>query len=165
MEQALSELIKEVIKSIRRPVTAWCQARMQRRAMLTALAALSNQESRLLDYCVSRKRKAVLLPMMRTEAKVAAGLCQKHIMEKATGENDYYAWPHTIPDIAWKEHRKRPKSTSNDPSDEENWAYLDKLTSGDARILAELFESGPLETSYEKLLSRRACRGFRASVP
>jgi len=84
-------------------VQEWWRTRKHRAIMLAQLDSLSKEEKLLLAYCVSRKRRTLLLVLFSTPANVAAGLSQKGLIQPAMGTQNTNAWPHTIPAFVWEE--------------------------------------------------------------
>jgi hypothetical protein len=117
----------------------WC-ARKHRAIMLAQLDSLSKEEKLLLAYCVSRKRRTLLLDLNSTPANVAAGLSQKGLMQPAMGTQNIFAWPHTVPTFVWEEIVVRyadfmnPQSAAAVEWEHRLFQKLDWSTSGQDRF-------------------------------
>lgn len=73
--------------------------RKLRREILSCVNSLSQNESRLLAYCVYRGQRTIPLPITNS---TAVSLRQKGILEQAGGTGSALAWPYTIPSFVWK---------------------------------------------------------------
>jgi len=82
-------------------IVRWWRRRIAIRQTVESLDSLSVDERMLLGYCAYRKRRTVLLQLTSAEANCAHGLCQKGLMEEASGEGSLLGWPYTIPSDVW----------------------------------------------------------------
>jgi len=97
-------------------VLRWWRRREALREIVEALDSLSDDERMLLGYCAYRNRRTVLLQVTGAEANCAHGLCQKGLMEGASGGGSILGWPHTIPSAVWPHVVSRRDSLLGD-----NW--------------------------------------------
>ena len=117
------------------PVIRLWKRRQAIRAVINSLDSLSSGERILLGYCAWRNKRTVLLSLGSTAGKVAEGLCQKRIMEKAFGSQSVLAWPFTIAAYVWPEVQKRidtilGEGWKDDLNVMRQLIRLDKQTSG-----------------------------------
>jgi len=88
-----AQLVPSLLLQVRR--------RRAKREMLKSLDSLSPDERVLLGYCAYRERRTVLLQLASAEGNCAHGLCQKGIMEEASGSGSILGWPFTISAEVW----------------------------------------------------------------
>lgn len=105
------------------------------RACLKSVDALSTDERILLGYCVSRRKRTLLLSLGSVAGKTAEGLYQKGLMEKAQGQYSALDWPFTIPASVWPGITKRVdsilgKGWKEDEALRADFAHLDGESRG-----------------------------------
>lgn len=115
--------------------SGWWQRRQHQKAIIARLDSLSEDERALLAYCLARNRSTLLLEANERWFNAATALCQKGLMQKATGVIDACAWPHTIRDFVWAELQRRggdfvPAEGTRAELLEERFASLDKIADG-----------------------------------
>jgi len=82
-------------------IARWWRRRIAIRQTVESLDSLSEDERMLLGYCAYKKRRTLFLQLTSAEANCAHGLCQKGLMEEASGGGSILGWPYTIPSDVW----------------------------------------------------------------
>jgi len=79
-------------------IQIWKQERKRAAKIFESIHTLSKDENFLLAYCLDRNQRTICLKLVDS---AGASLCQKGILERASGTGSMLAWPHTIPSFVW----------------------------------------------------------------
>jgi len=84
----------QMIPSIRRSR----ESRRYRAEVIKHLGGLTPQERFLLAFCVSAGQRTIYMKLSDASAQ---SLCDKGLLEKATGTGSMLAWPYSVPSFVW----------------------------------------------------------------